>query len=215
MDKLLNRIINKIDYEWRILKKRVYYLKNYSICNPKINIDEVDKVLFISHPDDEILFFSNELIQSDGWLIVCITNGSNKIRLKEFIFSMNEIKANYQIWDFPDGLNTKWDEKKLTNKIIGILNLKDEWKKVMTHNSEGEYGHYQHKQLHKLITQTYKGQNFYTSSLKQYLVSDINRLTNDKFNKKINILRKCYKSQEFVMEKFQIYCEYESVTRIK
>lgn len=191
--------------------KKSYYILNYRKLNPKINPEEVDKVLFTAHPDDEILFFSKELINNSGWLVVCITNGDNHSRSKEFMSCMNEINAKYNIWDFEDDWCYKWNLKKINKKIRKILSLKKEWHKVVTHNEEGEYGHPQHIRINNIIKKLYDGENFYTSAPNDFLAKEENKLEEMELGKKIKILKEYYKSQNFVFEDLKLYCEYEKV----
>lgn len=204
-------IKTKICFTLMKIIKKIYYILNYRKLNPKINPDEIDSVLFIAHPDDEILFFSKELLNNSRWLVICITNGDNHVRSKEFIACMNEINARYNIWDFEDDWCYKWNLKKINKKIRKILNLKEEWCKVVTHNEEGEYGHSQHMRINNIIKNLYTGDKFYTSAPNYLLEKEENKLDKMELNKKMMILKKCYKSQNFVFEDLKLYCEYEKV----
>ena len=212
--KTINRGINKFIYEKQKLSKKIYYIKHYRLANPKVNFNNVDKVLFISHPDDEVCFFYNELCNSKGWLVVCITNGDHKIRLHEFVNSMKELELDYQIWDFEDGLYSIWNKDKIYKKINNILNKKKQWECILTHNEEGEYGHLQHKQLNKIILDICSYKNVYTSCKKNNLIKQENALSNENKYKKIDHMRKYYKSQEFIINELKEYFEYEKIENI-
>ena len=81
------------------IKQKIYYLANYKKNNPNINLDKVNRVLFVDHPDDEILFFSKQLLNKKDLLVICMTNGDNKVRSQEFRKLMKEIDIEYQIWN--------------------------------------------------------------------------------------------------------------------
>ena len=54
-------------------------------ANPSIDYTKVDRVMFIAHPDDEIVSMGNFLLKyPENLLIICMTNGGNLKRLKEF-----------------------------------------------------------------------------------------------------------------------------------
>ncbi|MGL5752637.1 MAG: PIG-L family deacetylase [Paraclostridium sp.] len=215
MDKLLKKIEIKFRCINRKVIKKIYYIKNHSLSNPRIKIDNINKILFIAHPDDEILFFYEQLTNESGWLVICMTNGDNPVRLREFIKSMENMKLQYQIWDFEDGLYSIWNEDRVKKKVKKILSLKSNFEKIITHNEEGEYGHLQHKQLNKYINQVYKGKNFYTSGKVCFLHKNENKLDKKDLEMKKHLINECYSSQNFILEEFSVYTEYESITRIR
>ena len=65
----------------------------------KLNLDGIDNLMFVAHPDDEILFFSKQLLNKKDLLVICMTNGDNKVRSQEFRKLMKEIDIEYQIWN--------------------------------------------------------------------------------------------------------------------
>lgn len=46
-------------------------------------VKQIKNVMIIAHPDDETLW-AGDHIMKDRYLIICLTNGNNKIRKKEF-----------------------------------------------------------------------------------------------------------------------------------
>jgi LmbE family N-acetylglucosaminyl deacetylase len=189
--------------------RKIYYILNKKKTKPKLNYNDFDKVLFVAHPDDEVIFFGNQLLSEKGWLVICLTNGSRKFRMLEFIKSMEYIGAKYQIWDFRDGLSVTWNEKKVSDAIKKVLAGREKWSKVVTHNSEGEYGHYQHKQLNHIITNIYKSENLYVSVSNKELIRIENELSVKEQIKKRDWIDTCYKSQVFVFESYAEYFKYE------
>ena len=76
-------------------------------------VKQIKNVMIIAHPDDETLW-AGDHIMKDRYLIICLTNGNNKIRKKEFEKAM-ELTGNYGIiLNYPD--NPK--------------HVKNNWKKV-------------------------------------------------------------------------------------
>ncbi|WP_181884521.1 protein kinase domain-containing protein [Neobacillus piezotolerans] len=111
---------------------------------------KADKLMIVAHPDDEVLFGGGELIKEKGWKVICVTNSNNKERASEFKFVMKSLGAEYEIWDFPDVWEGDFDRPALTKKIKNELKGKD-YKKIVTHNLHGEYGHTQHIALSEVV----------------------------------------------------------------
>ena len=44
---------------------------------------KADKLMIVAHPDDEVLWGGGHLYDK-GYLVVCVTNGRNKVRSQEF-----------------------------------------------------------------------------------------------------------------------------------
>lgn len=179
-----------------------------------MNYEEVNKVMFIAHPDDEIVsmgnFFFNNL---DGLLVVCMTNGGNKTRLKEFSSLMNDLNVQYQMWNFKDGLYVKWNEKKVLKKIESIISHKQEWEMVVSHNQDGDYGHFQHKEVNRLVKSIYRGANLYVPVKKEILISDKYQLKVEEADAKIKIFNKYYPSQQHILDSLKNYFLYEAIRR--
>lgn len=72
---------------------------NHTIKHKKmidgLNLKNIDSVMFVAHPDDETIWGGSHLLKKH-YLVVCLTNGNNKTRKKEF---MNVMKATHN----PDG----------------------------------------------------------------------------------------------------------------
>ena len=211
MKDIIIKIKVKLYWIYTRIKMNMHYFIHYKIRNLKFNIEDVDKILFIAHPDDEVVFFSQQLISKDGWLVVCITNGGNKIRSREFINSMNKFNARYKILNFEDGYMVKWNEKKVINKINKILNMRKEWDIIVTHNYEGEYGHFQHKELNRIIKSICNDRKVYITSLNGGLEVEKNKLSLKKKLQKEKLMKELYKSQKFVIYPLHKYFIYEGI----
>lgn len=190
-----------------------YYFLNKKIATPLINTQSIKRVVFVAYPDDEILLMGGFIInEPNNLLVISFTNGGNKIRLKEFNSAMDSLNVQYQIWNFKDAINYKWNEKKALIKIKKILELKEQWEMVITHNIEGDYGHFQHKEVSRLVRKAYKGDNLFSPMLNENLFNDKNKLL-AKESKKEEFFKKYYKSQKHILTLYNNYFQFEKIIK--
>lgn len=198
----------------RLVYRKMYYIINYKKFNPKIEYNEIDKVVFVAHPDDELIFLGNELITKDKWLVVCMTNGDSRTRSKEFVGLMKELDLQYKILNFRDGMNEKWDCTQVKTVISKIVSSIKNCKMIVTHNSDGEYGHLQHKQLHKLVKEVCPKEKIMVFCKNENLFINNNQLSEVDKQSKYDLAIKYYKSQIDVINKLSHYLEYEGLEHI-
>lgn len=212
---IINHKIFQIIYiELNYLISIPYYFFCKKTANPLINIDSIKRVLFIAHPDDEILSMGNFIInQPENLLVICFTNGGNKVRLKEFTLAMESLNIQYKIWNFKDAIDYKWNEKKVLEKVNKILELKEDWEMVITHNKEGDYGHFQHKEVSRLIRKAYKGDNLFSPILSEILFNDKNKLLPKEAKEKREFFEKYYKSQKHILTLYNKYFQFEKIIK--
>lgn len=121
----------------------------------KLDLSKYDKLMIVAHPDDESLWGGSHLLEG-GWFVVCITNGTNDIRKKEFMDVMEYSKCTGLILDYPDKVNGVRDDwshvKKGISKDINKIISSNHWKKIVTHNPDGEYGHQHHILTSAIVT---------------------------------------------------------------
>ncbi|AGF85296.1 hypothetical protein QJ854_gp486 [Moumouvirus goulette] len=175
-----------------------------------------DKLMIIAHPDDELIFGSRFIIEKSGWKIVCITNATLKsnnyisfnkenYRKKEFIDVMNKLKCQYEMWDYEDAnFNWNWDETKLLERLKNLISEK-QYKIILTHNLQGEYGHAQHKKISQLVHKL-RPNNLY--------VFDFDPNSKNPYMEKINELINLYSSQDKVIKKYYKYILHQSKKKI-
>lgn len=118
---------------------------------------EVDKLMIVAHPDDETIFGGGMLLKEYGWKVIVVTDGggdnnNSDVRKKEFINVMNHLNVkDYELLGFRDDMNNVYyDENEVEDKLRSIIDSRN-WKKIITHNSNGEYGHIIHKSVHKIV----------------------------------------------------------------
>lgn len=138
------------------------FLSNSSLDS--LNLSSINKVMFVAHPDDELLWGGAHLLEDD-YLIVCITHGWNEQRKSAFIDTVQKTKDKYIILNYPDAkkqfadgsyetdsLNTC--RSALQKDIEQVLTYK-KWEQVVTHNPKGEYGKYHHQQVSNIVTESF------------------------------------------------------------
>ena len=116
---------------------------------------EADKLLIMAHPDDETLWAGGHLYDG-GFLVVCVTNGRNDVRAREFEKVVNESGNSFLILEYPDKVLFKRDDWSEVNEAIkkDLSRVIDsrKWQLIATHNPEGEYGHEHHKSCSRIVT---------------------------------------------------------------
>jgi len=167
---------------------------------------EANKLMIVSHPDDESIFAGGTLLNENGWKVVCVTCNYDNIRREEFKRAMKFAGVEqYEIWDFLCG-SVKFDEEKIKLLLKRLLKEKT-WEKIVSHNYKGEYGHFQHKELHKII------HNLIGDSFYMFEASD-SKINNNLYRTKLELL-KIYKSQVPLLPQCDIYISNEKMVRKK
>lgn len=154
---LQNRLLNIHN---SILCKSSYPTLTYTdISFSSRQVSQPTKLMIVSHPDDESLFGGEALITSNDWTVVCVTNASNAERREEFFKAMKYVGANYTILDHEDNLSNGQFHPHLLFSLTQLIN-EFPYKTIVTHNRKGEYGHPQHRALHRIVLSLAKGHIF-------------------------------------------------------
>lgn len=183
-----------------------------------LDLDGYDKVMFMAHPDDDLLWGGRHLIEDD-YLVVCMTRGNDPVRSAEFKSVMEATGDKYLILSYPDKIGNKrssWNfcKKDMEADIATVLNYKN-WEQVATHNANGEYGHHHHQMMHQLVEEAYKetdcNADFY--SFGKYYVNDkipydLEEMPKDLYIQKRK-LAKLYASQRTTVRKMYHMLPYE------
>lgn len=206
-----------------ILASMGIYNYNYTSKNiDQIDLDKAKKLMIVAHPDDETLWGGAHLLEDD-YLVVCITCGNNKKRVKEFQKVLKITNDQYVMLGYPDkilGVRSNWKQEKnmIYNDLKKIMELK-EWDLIVTHNQKGEYGHEHHISTNKIVTNIYNSYNvksplyffgqYYTKNQFNKLEIKPNKINSETYNIKLNSLIELYATQSFIKEKFNHMFEYE------
>ena len=198
----------------------IYYknMKRITKDISNLNLQNINKLMIVAHPDDELLWGGSHLIEDD-YLVVCITCGTQKKRTTEFIRIMNETQDKYLMLGYPETTNGErdnWDTSRqsLTDDLKKIINFKD-WEIIVTHNPEGEYGHIHHKLTSEIVTNIInKKQNlyyfghYYTKKNIAKYYDQMMPISNNNLSIKKNLLG-LYKTQQFIQTTFDHIYAYE------
>lgn len=193
------------------LNRAVYVDKNIE----NINFSDVPNLMIVAHPDDDYIWGGSHLIDDD-YLVVCVTCGTKRKRVIEFKKAMNKTNDKYMMLGYPDKTNGErdnWNEvyDDIYEELENIINYKD-WNIVVTHNPEGEYGHIHHKMINKMVTDiTNHDKLWYFGKYysKGNIPSDLERISDENYTKKVNELIPIYKSQKSSMDIFGHMFAYE------
>lgn len=161
-----------------------------------------DKLMIVAHPDDESIFGGAALLREKGWKVICLTNGDDKTRSKEFRKAMKMVGASYEIWDYPDIYKGSFDRDLVGRDLSKVIN-KHKYRRIVTHNLCGEYGHSQHISLSKILHDLGLNNLYVFDTAEDVIPFKL-------IQKKINILT-IYQSQMFVIEDLLRYILYERI----
>jgi LmbE family N-acetylglucosaminyl deacetylase len=160
--------------------------------------------MIVAHPDDEALFGGAELLTyPEEYKVVAVDEYHNEVRRAEFISSMQFIGiTDSEHWSGFKG-GEDYHREKLIYELLRVLRER-KYKKIVTHNKQGEYGHPRHRALHDVL-------NHLRPELLWQFDKGSDRLPQDLLLKKRDLL-KVYGSQRDVLDWFSPW--YEKITKV-
>lgn len=192
-----------------------------------LDLSNTTHLMIVAHPDDETLWGGAHL-QDGGYLVVCITNGTNATRAAEFQ-SVMEASGNVGlILSYPDkvaGQRDNWMHVRtqLRTDLEKIMTYQP-WADIVTHNAAGEYGHIHHKMTHQLVTATYDGKKlqmplyvfgkYYRAAILPDVKDSLTPVSDDALQKKEALLQ-LYTSQASTITSLSHMNPYEMWTEIR
>lgn len=187
-------------------------------------VKNIENLVIVAHPDDET-FWGGDFISKERSLVLCITNGTNTVRKEEFFHVMKETN-NYGIMlEYPDNprqIQDNWNgvKESIYNDLEYIVKYKS-WKRIVTHNPDGEYGHLQHKFTSMMVTnmcvETKKIDNLYyfeKYKTREKVKDEALVLTTKEIYEK-NKLMQMYTSQAYSYQIFKHMSGYEKLIPYK
>lgn len=180
----------------------------FEINKKKYPIKEKN-ILFVSHPDDDVLFF-NRVMKNEKPYVVLLTTGFSMIRIKEFKKAMKYYGLRYNFYD----LETADEREDKLAKIIVKEIESGSFEKCFSHSVYGEYGHPMHKRIGRVVKENTSCPIFTTVSAEE-LDCEENRLTERELQEKIKIFKTIYKSQDFVLDHYPQWVQNEKITEVQ
>jgi len=165
--------------------------------------------MVVAHPDDEIIFGGAHLMCEKQWKVICVTNGYNARRSQEFINAMELVGAEFEIWNYEDSYSYNLNLSSLRQDLQKVI-AENQFKKVVTHNLQGEYGHPQHQALARIMRQIVKSDLYVFSSCKRLLPETVRSI-------KHYLLYEVYLSQRRTISELPLnrYINRECFVRVK
>lgn len=194
----------------------------------KMNLKNVENLMIVAHPDDDILWGGEQLMKQK-YLVVCMTNGTvianGSCRGMEFRRAMEQTGDSALILQYPDYRpntheKSNWSEctREMRADLQCLLSYK-KWKKIVTHNPQGEYGHIHHKMTSNNVTEISKRQGKFSKLYyfgKYYKESAIPGLkhhlkkVDEKIVKKMKRVGEAYSSQYKTVQRLQYMMKYQN-----
>lgn len=166
-----------------------------------------DSILFVSHPDDDTLFFHTYITEKKPY-VVAMTAGYSVNRTQCFIRNMKHYGVRYKIYDQgTDEMNEKLIQKRVARTI-----RKGCFQTCVTHNSEGEYGHPMHQCVHWGVTSAVDCPVLvpvFERELSDYPISQ------KEIKEKNQVFYHFYKSELFVLTEWPLWMEHEKLRPIQ
>ncbi len=198
----------------------LYYNSKYQFNNDikKIDLYNIDNLIIVSHPQDEILWSSTKISKGNN-LVVCISCQKYEEDTKNFIKVMKYTNNKFLTLSYPeykDDTHINWNtyKKDITKDIKTIIEYKN-WNSIITHNPNGEYGNIHHKIISKIVTNNTKDKellyynNYYYS--KKEITNYQNILTKidtSQLKTKYKLLS-FYNNKELILDNYNHILPYE------
>ena len=108
------------------VKKLLLCILSLILClnTSVIHAQEPESLMIVAHPDDETIWGGSHLINGN-YTVLCITNGNNKKRKKEFMKVMEKTHSKGIILSFPD----KTKGKRITGNLVKRISKEKSKKK--------------------------------------------------------------------------------------
>lgn len=163
-------------------------------------------VLFVSHPDDDTLFFHN-FIKEHKPYVVLLTTGWSLRRYPCFKKVMKYYGVKYRAYNLDAREKNSNLIEKCVSEVLGIINPEI----CATHNSQGEYGHEMHQRAHIAVKKKVKCNLLVPASddnIENY------PLDHNTIAEKTMLFKKYYTTEIFVLDQYNKWVEHEKLVEV-
>lgn len=180
-------------------------------CRDRISPPQSNSVLFVSHPDDDTLFFHSYIKENKPYICLMTTGWSLK-RIPCFFRVMKYYGVRYRVYP----LEANDPRLELHKKIVrNVLSIGD-FKTVLTHNSTGEYGHEEHMRVHRAVVAVLENENQKPvllcpepkESIAHYPLQEAD------IREKEKIFKTMYTTEVWVLDEDTVWVEHENLVRL-
>lgn len=119
-----------------------------------------------AHPDDEVLWAGGLLQKGDWTVICCSVPRHDPIRAYKFYQCCDVLGVKGRVLPFSEG-----DPSTPFPHLIALQDL-NSFDGVLTHNSNGEYGHLHHRHVHEFVKQNYAGPMYVFGGENEYRLDE-------------------------------------------
>lgn len=198
-----NRILNLI-HLFYVGFGRILCRLHLFYCNIRDYIfpPKEEAVLFVAHPDDDVLFFHSFLKEKQPYVVLMTTGWSFRSRVPDFKEAMKKYGVRYRMYSLDANTGTV---EKLT-AIAGKVQKIGKFSTVATHNPAGEYGHIMHSKVNQAVSAVF-GQDILVPDTAEAIVSY--PLNGDDVREKAFFFEKIYTTETFCMEQYSLWFTHE------
>ena len=117
-------------------------------------INAMNAAIVVAHPDDEIIWAGGLVLRHRdwSWCVLALCRADDPDRAPKFRRVCELIGAAGTISDLDDGnpLRPIDPYSEIGDRVLACLGDR-KWDLVLTHGSNGEYGHERHRQMHQVV----------------------------------------------------------------
>lgn len=183
---------------------RILCLLHLLCCNIRdiLTPPKEDAVLFVAHPDDDVLFFHSFLKEKKPYVVLMTTGWSFRSRVPDFKEAMKKYGVRYRMYGLDADTGTVERLTAIARKVQKIGNFST----VATHNPAGEYGHIMHSKVNQAVSAVF-GQDILVPDTAEAIVSY--PLNGDDVREKAFFFEKIYTTETFCMEQYSLWFTHE------
>ena len=178
----------------------------FCVIRDRLNPPKEDTLLIVTHPDDDTLFFHTKIKEYKPYVALMVTGWSLK-RLFDFMKVMKYYGVKFRPYDTVE--DKPFTEKKITKQVKEVYKTGN-FKRCLTHNSTGEYGHRNHKLVHNCVIKNVDCEIYVPVSAERITHYP---LDNETINEKTRIFNDFYVTEIFVIDEYKEWLEHEQLER--